>query len=127
MSYCVTSTCRHGRGVFIWLGDGPDLDGRYPRVHDTSSPDLPGHLTVCGLMGPATAEEAGEICRCGHHEHKAAPGPVPAGLIAKPVPCTTAGCSCPDFRHRPEDLAPAVASPVGGGTQGALFEIGEVV
>lgn len=109
MSVCTTATCDHGRGVFIWLGDGPDDDGTYPWVHSTSSPDSPGHLTVCDLMKPATAEEAGEICRCGHSAHKAAPGPIPAGMIAKPMPCTV--CDCPDFRHRPEDIVPKAATP----------------
>jgi len=65
MSRCITGTCPHERGVFIWLADGPwrgdpaDPDyGRYPWVHDTTM--IPGHLTVCELMPFATAIEAGE-------------------------------------------------------------------
>jgi len=65
MSRCITGTCPHERGVFIWLADGPwrgdpaDPDyGRYPWVHDTTM--IPGHLTVCDLMPFATAMEAGE-------------------------------------------------------------------
>jgi hypothetical protein len=65
MSRCITGTCPHERGVFIWLADGPwrgdpaDPDyGRYPWVHNTTM--IPGHLTVCELMPFATAIEAGE-------------------------------------------------------------------
>jgi DNA (cytosine-5)-methyltransferase 1 len=65
VSTCTTGTCPHGRGVFIWLGDGPwqgeaaDPDnGRYPWVHDTSV--SPGHLHVCDLMPFATPREARE-------------------------------------------------------------------
>lgn len=58
MSVCTRATCPHERGVFIWLGDGPDADGTYPWVHDTTM--IPGHLVVCDLMPGATAEEAGE-------------------------------------------------------------------
>jgi len=65
MSRCITGTCPHERGVFIWLADGPwrgdpaDPDyGRYPWVHNTTM--IPGHLTVCDLMPFATAIEAGE-------------------------------------------------------------------
>ena len=64
MSRCITGTCPHERGVFIWLADGPwrgdpaDPDhGRYPWVHNTTM--IPGHLTVCELMPFATAIEAG--------------------------------------------------------------------
>lgn len=110
MSVCTTATCPHDRTVFVWLGDGPDEDtGTYPWVHATTEPDSGGHLTVCDLMKPATAEEAGEVCRCGHSEHKAAPGPIPAGEFTKPMPCTV--CDCPDFRHRPEDIIPKGAAP----------------
>lgn len=110
MSVCTKGTCPHGRGVFVWLGDGPWLGdpadpdhGRYPWVHDTTAPGARGHLQVCELMPFATSEEAGEVCACGHHEHEAEPGPLPAGMIAKPRPCLS--CGCPDFEHRPEDLA----------------------
>jgi len=65
MSRCITGTCPHERGVFIWLADGPwrgdpvDPDyGGYPWVHDTTM--IPGHLTVCELMPFATAIEADE-------------------------------------------------------------------
>jgi hypothetical protein len=65
MSRCITGTCPHERGVFIWLPDGPwrgdpaDPDyNRYPWVHNTTM--IPGHLTVCDLMPFATAIEAGE-------------------------------------------------------------------
>lgn len=64
MSECITATCPHQRGAFIWLGDGPDSDGTYPWVHDTTM--IPGHLVICELMPGATAGEAGEACaRCG--------------------------------------------------------------
>jgi len=108
VSVCTRGTCPHERGVFVWLGDGPWLGdpadpdhGNYPWVHDTST--SPGHLDVCELMPFATAEECGEVCACGHHEHEAEPGPLPYGLLAKPRPCRS--CGCPDFEHRPEDLA----------------------
>lgn len=102
MSVCTTGTCPHERGVFIWLADGPEPDGRYPWVHDTST--SPGHLEVCDLKPFATAEEAGEVCACGHPSslHAADPGPLPSGLIAKPRSCS---CGCPDFEHREEDVA----------------------
>ena len=58
MSRCITSRGPHDRGVFIWLGDGPDPDSTYPWVHDSTM--TPGHLIVCDLMPGATAEEAGE-------------------------------------------------------------------
>lgn len=58
MSVCTRAECPHDRGVFIWLGDGPEPDGTYPYVHDTTM--APGHLEVCGAMPFATAEEAGE-------------------------------------------------------------------
>jgi len=109
MSVCTTGTCPHGRGVFIWLGDGPWLGdpadpefGRYAWVHDSTT--IPGHLVVCELMPFATPQEAGEVCACGHpsHEHQAARGPIPFGMLANPRACP---CGCPDFRHRPEDVA----------------------
>jgi hypothetical protein len=93
MSICTRAGCPHERGVFVWLGDGPwqgdpaDPDhGRYPWVHDTASEDARGHLEVCELMPFAAPEEAGEVCACGHSSgsHEVAPGPLPAGLLAKP-------------------------------------------
>lgn len=108
MSVSTRGICPHERGVFVWLADGPWLGdpadpghGRYPWVHNTTM--NPGHLVVCDLMPFATPEEAGEVCACGHpsHEHQAAPGPLPAGLLAKPRACP---CGCPDFEHRPEDI-----------------------
>lgn len=107
MSFCTRATCPHDRGVFIWHGDGPWLGdktdpdyGGYPWVHDTTM--IPGHLQVCDLMSFATAEEAGEVCACGHpsSEHRWNTGPI--GHEYKPHPCP---CGCPDFRHRAEDLA----------------------
>jgi hypothetical protein len=108
MSICIPGNCPHERDVFIWVADGPwfgdasDPDsGRYPWVHATSS--SPGHLEVCDLKPFATAEEAGEVCACGHESRRHAPGPVPVGRPAASLPCLD--CGCADFRHRPEDLA----------------------
>lgn len=88
MSYCTTATClAHRRTVFIRLDrDAPP----YPWVHTDLHP--------CEGMPAASAEEAGEVCACGHARHEAAPGPLPHGLIAKPRPCLE--CGCPDFRHQ---------------------------
>jgi hypothetical protein len=106
MSVVTRAICPHGRGVFVWLGDGPWLGdpadpdyGGYPYVHDTST--SPGHLEVCELMPFATAEEAGEVCACSHSSgwHEVAPGPIPAGMLAKPRSCSWRSCGCPDFRH----------------------------
>jgi hypothetical protein len=106
MSFCTRGRCPHDRDAFIWLGDGPWLGdesdpdyGRFPWVHSTTM--TPGHLEVCELKPFATAEEAGELCACGHpsHEHRWPTGPI--GHEYRPVPCP---CGCPDFRHRPEDL-----------------------
>jgi len=65
VSFCTTAACPHGRGVFIWLADGPWLGGEsdpdyggYPWVHDTTM--VPGHLQVCDLKPFATPEDAGE-------------------------------------------------------------------
>jgi hypothetical protein len=95
VSYCVTATCPHGRGVFIWLGDGPDPDGRYPWVHDTSVPGSPGHLEVCDLMEPATAVEAGEACGACGHGTGVDGHPWPKGRytgdVPEPLACT---CGC---------------------------------
>jgi hypothetical protein len=105
MSVVTRAICPHNRGAFLWLGDGPyrgeesDPDNNgYPWVHDTSSPDARGALEVCELMPFATAEEAGEVCACGHSagRHVAGPEPIPAGRLAKPRACD---CGCPDFRH----------------------------
>jgi len=102
MSLCITDTCPHGKTVFIWLGDGPGPDGRYPWVHSTTV--SPGHLEVCGLMPPATAEEAGEECQCGHEsrEHSWYDLRLHTGAIKRAEACS--GCGCERFRHRPEDL-----------------------
>jgi hypothetical protein len=96
MSVCTRGTCPHGRGAFIWCGDGEP----YVWVHDSTN--IPGHLIVCDLMEPATAEEAGEVCACGHSSdlHEAT-GPVPVGDSTRKRPCS---CGCPDFEHRPEDI-----------------------
>jgi hypothetical protein len=101
MSACTRGTCPHNRGVFVWLGDGAEPDGTFPWVHDTTN--IPGHLIVCDLMPPATAEEAGEVCACGHSsgDHNAS-GPVCGSPPSRRRPCS---CGCPDFEHRPEDLA----------------------
>ncbi len=106
MSFSTRGTCPHGRGVFIWLADGPWLDnptdpdhGNYPWVHDTSI--SPGHLEVCDQKPFATPEEAGELCVCGHPSHEHFWNPSPIGHEYKPVPCP---CGCPDFRHRAEDI-----------------------
>jgi hypothetical protein len=70
-------------------------------------------MLPCDAMPPVTPEQAEEICACGHHEHQAGDGPVPAGQIARPRPCATRGCGCPDFTHRwrvggrAEEQAPA--------------------
>ena len=134
MSLCITATCPHDRGVFIWLGDGPWLGdpadpdyGGYPWLHSTST--SPGHLEVCDLKTFATAEEAGEICACSHESRSHPPsGPVPAwpAVAARVMPCLD--CGCADFRHREADLeryragrygsAPApVAVPAGVATE----------
>jgi hypothetical protein len=140
VSVVTRATCPHGRGVFAWLGDGPQRGdqadpnwGRYPWVHGTAAG--PGHLEVCDLMQFALPVDVGEMCACGHSSgmHEAKPGPVPAGLLASPRLCH---CGCPDFRHRREDLerwareaAPAALSgrparspvPVEPGVQMELF------
>ena len=109
MSLCITAACPHGRGVFVWLGDGPEDDGTYPWVHDTST--SPGHLHVCDAMPFATAAEAGEVCACGHESGRhPASGPVrPSPVSSRADPCLD--CPCGSFRHRPEDLARARADP----------------
>lgn len=108
MSVVTRAECPHGKGVFAWLGDGPqrgdqaDLNwGRYPWVHDTSVG--PGHLEVCDRMQFALPVDVGEMCACGHSSdmHVAGDAPIPAGMLAKPRPCS---CGCVDFRHRREDL-----------------------
>jgi hypothetical protein len=111
VSFCTTGTCPHGKGVFIWLGDGPWLGdpadpdyGRYAWVHDTST--SPGHLEVCDRMPFATAEEAGEVCACAHESarHEAS-GPVPDWPAPAVRKRACLDCGCPDFRHRPQDIA----------------------
>lgn len=123
VSVVTRAVCPHGRGVFAWLADGPwrgdQADpnwGRYPWVHDTTRDGNHGHLEVCDLMQFALPVDVGEMCGCGHSSdmHKAADGPIPAGMLAKPRSCH---CDCPDFRHRREDLErwgakPADAAPV---------------
>jgi transcriptional regulator with XRE-family HTH domain len=88
VSYCTTASClAHRRGIFIqlWPGSGAP----YPWVH--------GDLSPCDGVPRATAEQAGEVCACGHERHPAAPGPIPHGRLANPRPC--AECPCPDFAH----------------------------
>jgi hypothetical protein len=110
VSFPTRAVCPHERGVFAYLADGPqrgdenDLNwGRYPWVHDTTAEGDHGHLEVCDLMQFALPVDVGEMCACGHSSdmHQAAGGPIPAGMLAKPRPCS---CRCPDFRHRREDL-----------------------
>jgi hypothetical protein len=87
VSYCTSATClAHRRDVFIRL----DLGAPYPWVHA-------GGMGPCDGIPPATAEQAGEVCACGHERHEAAPGPIPHGRIANLRPC--AECPCPDFAH----------------------------
>src|ERR1700739_2622173 len=102
MSFSTRSRCAHDRDVFVWLGDGPGDDGTYPWVHSTTM--TPGHLEVCELMPFATAEEVGQVCVCGHPcgQHDTSPRPIPCGMPGNLCPCS---CGCPDFRHRPEDIA----------------------
>ena len=86
MSYCTSASClAHRREVFIRL----DRGAPYPWVHTSMEP--------CDGIPPATAEQAGEVCACGHGRHVAARGPIPAGMTANPRPC--AECPCPDFAH----------------------------
>lgn len=99
MSICVTAVCRHGKPSMIWLGNGPDETGTYPWVH--AAPVGPSRLEVCDAMPWATAEEAGEVCACGHEHREHAPGRARGGKRVEA--CTE--CPCPWFRHRPEDLA----------------------
>jgi hypothetical protein len=110
VSFVTRATCPHKRGVFVWLADGPQRGdqsdpnwGRYPWVHDTTAPGGHGLLEVCDRMQFVLPVDCGEMCACGHSSdmHKAAAGPLPAGLIAKPRACH---CACPDFRHRREDI-----------------------
>lgn len=96
MSQCIKATCPHDRRVFVWLGDGPDPDGTYPWVHDTTM--TPGHLIVCGLMAGATPEEAGEACArcgCGSGEHERHDGPF-TGRDRGPCKCG----DCPSMVYR---------------------------
>lgn len=120
MSYCTTASClAHRRGIFIRLDAGQP----YPWVHTDISP--------CEAVAPATAEQAGEVCACGHERHKAAPGPLPHGMIGKLRPC--ADCPCQDFRHQwqepaaPETVpepapAPHLPLPKGPSVQMSLFD-----
>lgn len=122
MSLCISGTCPHERDVFIWLADGPwsgDADdpdnGRYPWVHSTLS--SPGHLEVCELKPFATAEEAGQVCACGHESRRHPPaGAVPdvPAVAARAMPCQD--CGCADFRHRPADLERVRAGALSAGS-----------
>lgn len=96
MSECVTATCPHGRGAFIWHGDGPEPDGRWPWVHDTMEPGTRG-LRVCELMEFATAARAGEVCACGDGSwrHRPARRRQPPHHATPWHPC--ADCACPDL------------------------------
>ena len=87
MSYCTTASCvAHKREVFIRLDQGDP----YPWVHSAG-------MWPCDGIPPATAAQAGEVCACGHSGHPAPDGPIPAGMLAHPRPCTH--CACPDFAH----------------------------
>lgn len=137
MSVVTRAECPHKRGVFAYLADGPQRGdqadpnwGRYPWVHDTTAGDARGALEVCDLMPFALPVDVGEMCACGHSSgvHEAGPGPVPAGMLAKPRSCH---CGCADFRHRREDLErwraesasrPASARPVAAAVPGAVGE-----
>jgi hypothetical protein len=94
VSFCTTTTCPHGERAFIRL----DLGEPYEWAHS-------GGMAPCDLMPAATAEEAGEVCACGHPSvrHEAGPGPLTHGMVAKARPC--GDCRCGDFTHRAEDLA----------------------
>lgn len=129
MSFCTTGTCPHDRDVFIWLADGPWLGdpadpdfGGYPWVHATAA--SPGHLEVCELKPFATAEEAGQVCACGHDSrHHPPSGPVPdaPAVAARAMPCRD--CGCTDFRHRPAE----VVARQGGATEGGCTSCGAVI
>jgi hypothetical protein len=102
VSEFIKATCPHGRGAFIWLPDGPDDDGTYPWVHDSTM--IPGHMIVCELMPGATPEEAGEACaRCGcdlgGHEKEPDPYWV-RGRERGPCNCGT----CPGMVYRTTQL-----------------------
>lgn len=89
MSYCTQASClAHRRGVFIRL----DLGEPFPWVHS-------GGMGPCDGIPPATAQQAGEVCACGHPSsvHRAPGGPLPAGLLAHRRACGE--CGCPDFAH----------------------------
>jgi hypothetical protein len=112
VSYCVTATCPHGRGVFIWLGDGQDPDGRYPWVHNTTLPGSRGHLEVCELMEAATAAEGGETCgSCGHavgEDGHPWPKGRHTGDVPSPLPCT---CGCTAWSDPPPPERALAADP----------------
>lgn len=122
MSECIKATCPHKRGVFVWLPDGPDGDGTYPWVHDTTM--IPGHLVVCDLMPGATPAEAGEACArclCGSREHEEPPkGPLPSGVPGRDRgPCKCGRCPSMVYRTTPlarELTAAREALPREGGT-----------
>jgi hypothetical protein len=109
VSVCTRTVCPHERGVFIWLGDGPEADGTYPWVHDTST--SPGHLEVCEMMAFATAEEAGEEPAVAAPEGPlASPAPseqpVQLELFAVPAP---ADAGSPHGRRRVDHMTPVPA------------------
>lgn len=116
MSECITTTCPHKRGAFIWLGDGPDESGRYPWVHDTMTPGSRG-LAACELMEFATAAEAGEACArcgCGSHDHRQPQGPIPFGVSGRDRgPCQCG--QCPGMAYRTTSMGRELAVAGGWG------------
>lgn len=111
MSVCTRAVCPHEppQGVFIWLGDGPEPDGTYPWVHDTSK--SPGHLEVCELMPFATPEEAGEV---------------PAAVEAKPLEASApADSSLEQMTLFGDPAPPAVHGPKRGRREQTLTVLGD--
>jgi hypothetical protein len=87
MSLCITASClAHRKTVFVWLLDGAP----YPWVHTDCWP--------CAAVTPLTAEQAEEVCGCGHAPHAAPPGLPAWPRSEKDRPCLL--CDCPDFWHR---------------------------
>jgi hypothetical protein len=87
VSLCIRATCLpHRREMYVWLTSGAP----YPWVHADGWP--------CAAQLPLTAEEAEEVCACGHEPHAAPPGLPVWPRSEKDRPCLL--CDCPDFRHR---------------------------